>query len=316
MAARIGNPPVSIVIVTWNRRDDVLESVRSIYEQDYPDFEVIVVDNASTDGTADALREAYPAVRVIELERNAGASGGRNHGIEAASGEIIFTLDSDASLEKDTLEKVVRKMQEEPDVGVLSCKFLNSHTGRLDPYTWHFTEGAKALQDTEFSSYSFCAAGGAIRREVIERVGGFSEMMFIYREEDDLSLRVWDAGYRVIYFPEAVVYHRASPRQRANRGRKGYLDLRNSLYVYFMHYPWWMMAFFVPLKITSSVVKGIKGGYVSESFRALLDFIKHLPSLHGQRRPIDNKTARLYLELQREHGPLSWNLASWLKHKA
>ena len=127
MAFRVENPLVSIIIVTWNRKDDVLESVRSVYVQDYPEFEVIVVDNASTDGTAEALREAYPQVRVIELGQNVGASGGRNYGIEVAGGEIIFTLDSDASLQKDTLERVVRKLKEEPDVGILSCKFINSN---------------------------------------------------------------------------------------------------------------------------------------------------------------------------------------------
>ena len=107
------NPLVSVVIVTWNRREDVLETVQSVHNQTYPNYEVVVVDNGSTDGTVEALSEADPEVKLVALSENRGASVGRNAGFEAAEGDIVFLLDSDASLSKDTLTKVVSRLQSE-----------------------------------------------------------------------------------------------------------------------------------------------------------------------------------------------------------
>ena len=120
-------------------------------DQAYRNCEVIVVDNGSTDGTADALRQAYPAVTVVALDRNTGATAGRNAGIAVAKGEIIFILDSDASLGRETLGRIVEKFAAEPALGVVACKILNASTGRLDPNTWIYTERDKADQDLDFS---------------------------------------------------------------------------------------------------------------------------------------------------------------------
>ena len=96
-------PLVSVLIITWNRRDDVLAAVGSVCDQAYRNYEVIVVDNGSTDGTADALQQAYPAVTVVHLDRNTGVAEGRNAGITVAKGEIVFILDSDASLDREKI---------------------------------------------------------------------------------------------------------------------------------------------------------------------------------------------------------------------
>lgn len=304
---------VSVVIVTWNRKADVMAAVQSIYDQAYEHVEIIVVDNGSTDGTAEALRRAYPGVRLIGLGQNLGAAAGRSAGLDATRGDVIFTLDSDAILAHDTLTRVVAKLQEEPEVGIITCKIVNTFTGELD--AWIFTEKDKADQDRTFLSYSFCSAGSAIRKEVIDRVGAFWDMLFIYCEEDDLSLRVWDAGYKILYLPEALVYHRASPEKRVTHAKREYFDLRNSLYIYLVRYPWWLLLLFAPLQVGISLVKGIRRGCVRLILLALLDVVRQGPGLWRQRRPISNRTARYYLRLQREHGPLRWDLVSWLKYK-
>jgi GT2 family glycosyltransferase len=304
---------VSVVIVTWNRKTDLLDAIKSVYDQAHQCFEVIVVDNASTDGTAEMLSRSYPEVRLITLKHNTGASAGRSVGIAAAKGDFIFMLDSDASLAHDTLTKIVSKFQAEMDVGVIACKIINAFSGALD--SWIFTEKNKVDQDREFLSYSFCSAGAAIRREAVEQAGVFWDKLFIYGEEDDLSLRVWDAGYKILYWPQAVIYHRESPQKRVTYGRREYFDLRNSLYIYFVRYPWWMFALFAPLQVAISLFKAFKGGYTGDVLPALSEVSRELPSLLRERRPISNRTARRYLSLQRQHGPLSWDLASWLKHK-
>ena len=305
---------ISLVIVTWNRCEDVLEAVRSAHAQPYEHIEIVVVDNGSTDGTAQALRKAYPDVRLVSLGRNLGAAGGRNPGIAAARGEVVFLLDSDASLSENALGDVARKFQAEADLGIIPCKIVNAHTGEIDG--WIYTERDKLDQDREFPSYSFCSAGCAIRREVFQRVGVFWERLFIYREEDDLALRAWNAGFRVIYWPEAVVYHRSSPEQRVNEGRRQYFDLRNSLYIYLVRYPWWMLACFVPLKAGTGLLQGTRKHCLRHALRALRDATAAIPSLLQERRPISSATARSYLRLQREHGPLHWDIKSGLAYKA
>ena len=100
-------PLVSVVIVTWNRRMDVLMAVQSVYTQPYPNVEVIVVDNGSSDGTVEALAAAYPAATVIAMKRNLGVAAGRNPGIAVARGEFVVILDSDAILDRDALARVV-----------------------------------------------------------------------------------------------------------------------------------------------------------------------------------------------------------------
>jgi len=309
-------PLVSIVIVTWNRKEEVLETVQSIYDQAYQNYEIIVVDNGSTDGTVETLRQAYPAVRLIVLDRNMGVSAGRNPGLAAAQGEIIFILDSDASLGHSTLPQIARKFQAEPGVGIIGCKVLNAYTKELDRIGgWIYTEKDKADQDLEFLSYSFSSCGCAIRRKVIDKVGLLWDLLFFRRAEDDFSLRAWDAGYKVLYWPEAIVYHRASPQGRLTRSEREYFELRSSLCIYLVRYPWWMLAFFVPLKIGTSLVKGVRKGCLRQMLRALLVVIRQLPSLWKQRQPISNETACLCLKLQREHGSLRWDLVSWFKYK-
>lgn len=309
-------PLVSVVIVTWNRQEDILKTVQSVYDQSYRNVEIIVVDNASTDDSVEALSQAYPDANIIRLDRNMGPTGGRNAGVVASQGDIIFILDSDASVERDTLTKVVRKFQADQNLGVIACKVVNYYTKQFDSVAgWIFSEKDKIDQDKEFLSWSFSECGCAIRKSAFNKAGLFWDFLFFGREGEDLAVRIWDAGYRILYSPEALVYHRVSSSERVKGGNRLYYDLRNSLYVYLVRYPWWMAAGFVSLKVALSLVKGLRGGCSSTVLRAFLDVIRHFPFLLKERKPISNKTAIHYIKLQREHGPLRWDLVSWLKCK-
>lgn len=309
-------PLVTVLIVTWNRKEDTLETIRSVREQSYQNLEIIVVDNGSTDRTAEAIRQACPEVRLVALDRNMGAASGRNAGIAVANGDIIFCLDSDASPGSETLRNIVRRFQPDPKLGVINSKIVNAYTQEID-YTagWAYTERDKADQDSEFLSFSFSEGGCAIRKEVFERVGLFWDFLFFGGEGLDYSARVWDAGYKIIYYPEAIVYHRVSPQMRTAGARRDCLSLTETLYVYLVRYPWWMLFIFGPLKIAAVFVRATRHGYLRQMLTALLDVVMELPSLWKQRRPISNRTARYSFGLQREHGPLAWDLGSWLKYK-
>ena len=310
-------PLVSVLIVTWNRKKDVLETVESVYEQAYRKFEIIVVDNGSDDGTIAALRLSQPDVKVVALDRNIGISAGRNAGIRIARGEIIFCLDSDASLHHDALTNLVHRFQADLDIGVINSKIVNAYTKELDGGPgWAYSEEQKANQDVEFLSWSFSEGGAAIRKRVFDQVGLFWELLFFGCEGQELSLRVWDAGYKVLYYPESIVYHRASSQQRVAGKDRDSLFFKNNLYIYIARYPFWLLILIGPLKIGAVMLRGLRRGYLLEVLKTLSEVVRAIPLLLKHRRPIRNQTAFLYLKLQRQQGPLSWGLSSWLKHKA
>lgn len=309
-------PLVTILIVTWNRRDDVLETVQSIYAQSYRNFEVIVVDNGSIDKTVETLAQTYPQVRTVSLEKNMGVSIGRNEGIALAGGEIIFLLDSDGSLEQDTLHIIVSKLKNDTTIGAINCKIVNASTRKLDGGPgWVYSSKMVALQDQEFISYSFSEGGAAIRKLVLDKVGMFWDFLFFGCEGQELSLRILDAGYSILYFPAAIVYHRASPHARVNEKERDSYNLLNSLSIYLVRFPWWLFALLTPIKIFAKLFKGIRRGYLRSVLSALRSFIRHIPYLLKQRSPIRNITARAYLKMLREQGPLSWDFFTWLREK-
>jgi GT2 family glycosyltransferase len=264
----------------------------------------------------DALRQAYPDVKIVPLERNMGVSVGRNAGIAIAQGEIIFCLDSDASPGTHTLNNLVRKFQAEPRVGVINSKIINVYTKTLDGGPgWVYSSKQKAQQYKEFLSFSFSEGGAAIRKEVFDRVGLFWDFLFFGCEGQEFSLRVWDAGYKILYYPEAIVYHRSSPNERLSEKDRDCNMMMNSLCIYFVRYPWWMFLLLAPLKFGAALFRGTRRGYLLQVLGTFLHFTQQLPYLLKHRSPVRNDTARYYLKLLREQGTLSWDLSTWLKHK-
>lgn len=309
------SPLISVLIVTWNRREDVLETIRSVYEQTYENIEIVVVDNGSVDGTIIALRQAYPAVRIVELDQNIGISAGRNAGIVTAKGDIILCLDSDASPAVDTLTNIVRKFQSKPEIGVINSKIVDADTMKIGKAGWIYSENDKVDQDSEFLSYSFSEGGAAIRRDVFDKVGLFWERLFFGSEGMDFSLRVLDAGYKILYYPAALFYHRTSHQSRIRGGERERLVFINTLNIYLVRFPWWMFLIFTPAKIGATFFRSFRRGYSKQIFLGLKIFLTQVPSVLKERKSINNKTALNYLKLQSEHGSLSWSLSSWLKHK-
>ena len=309
-------PLVSIVIVTWNRRDDLLETIQSIYDQPYQPFEIVVADNGSTDGTVEAVRQRYPAVKWVLIGRNLGVSGGRNAGVTAASGSILFFLDSDASLPPQTLETVVRVFNERAEIGVVACRVLNAHTGELDPFGGKiFAERDAGIHERAFLSYAFSECGCAFRTSVFNAVDGFWNELRFGREGEEMALRVWGAGQQILYYPDAFVWHRASPNKRIDGAQRAAADLRSALTIYIVRYPLGMLLYVLPLKIASSLFKGLRKRQFSAMLAAISGVGRQLPTLLRQRTPMAAVAAQHYFALQRDHGPLSWNLQSWLRHK-
>jgi GT2 family glycosyltransferase len=225
---------VSIIIVNWNRLDDVLLSLHYLRDQKVIRTEVVVVDNGSTDGSAERLSQ-LEGIRLIRLATNVGPAEARNHGIAIASGKYILFLDSDAILSKSGLAKLVARMESDPTIGIIGCRIVNITTRKTD--TWIHAMPPSSHEFLEFDTYSFSAAGAIARTQAVRAAGLFWDELFIYNEEVDLSIRMLKSGYRILYSPISRVYHRVAPDGRIAPGAYWRLQIRNWIWIFYRHYP-------------------------------------------------------------------------------
>lgn len=210
-----GDPKVSIVIPTYNRKNDVLECLKSVCELSYPNYEIIVVDNNSNDGTSEAIKKLYPNVKLIKTDENLGVTGGRNLGGKNSSGEYILFLDHDTIIDKNALSELVSVLQKYPGVGacgpIIYSYFdpdkiwsagtsINTLTGMV-----YFSE--KKSYD-KIMEVQVLPTAFLVRKEVIEKIGWFDDIYFAVYEDADLCFKIREIGYKVVCVPEAKVWHK------------------------------------------------------------------------------------------------------------
>jgi GT2 family glycosyltransferase len=245
---------VAVVVLTWNGREDTLACLRSLARVAAPPQRVIVVDNASTDGTAAAVASEFPDVELLRLDENRGYAGGMNAGLEralATTADHVLVLNNDVEVDPGFLSALVAEAGRRPDAGVLCPLVLFADApdlvwyggARFDPtrgYNGRITgyrqpsERFVTVQETDR------AAGTAmlIPRPALERVGMFDESLFAYSEDTDWSLRARALGYRLLVVPASRVWHKVSPASGGeNAPATLYYGLRNTLAVCERHAP-------------------------------------------------------------------------------
>lgn len=230
------SPEVSVIILTMNRMNCLRSCLESVYRQRFSDMEVIVVDNASTDGTGDLVRREFPDARYVRLEENAGAPGGRNHGIRRARGKICVFIDDDAVFAgSGALEQAVACFRSDERLGLLAFRVLSPHDG-LEEYK-SIPRADKKRIDQDYECSYFCGAGFACRRRVFDEIGMFWEPLFFIGEELDLSYRLLDAGYRIRRAGAISVVHYETAQARVP-GKWIYYAARNRFFVALRSLPW------------------------------------------------------------------------------
>ena len=241
---------VSVVIVSYNARGHLMRCLASL--ANLP-CEVIVVDNASTDGSAEEVRGRFPDVKLLELERNAGFGAANNVGIGVAERRYILLLNSDAWPVGDAIEKLVRFSASRPSIGAVGPRLLNvdgtlQRSVRGYPTRWRLateyfflrwfaprTKLLNAFYAASFDHRSHRAAeflvGAALllRSEALEEVGGFDPEFFMYNEEVDLCYRLTRAGWGVEFYPEAEFVHVGGGSTHANAEQMYREQLRSHL---------------------------------------------------------------------------------------
>jgi GT2 family glycosyltransferase len=240
-------PLVSVIIPNWNGAHHLPACLDSLAGQRYPHFEVIVVDNGSTDGSLSCLMREYGWVRVLPLGENRGFAPACNLGMRAARGEIVVLLNNDTATDPGWLEAVVDTFARHPEAGAVASKMLlyddrsRLHTAgdfyRLDGTpgnrgAWQRDEGQF---DVETPVFSACGGSAAYRRSMLDDVGLLDEAFFFSCEDVDLGWRAQLAGWPCMYTPRAVVYHKVS----ATGGgvTNSYYDGRNFIYLIVKNFP-------------------------------------------------------------------------------
>jgi len=241
-------PLISIIIPNWNGLHHLESCLSSLRVQTFTDFEVILVDNNSSDGSQQYVLDEYPEVRLVELESNLGFTGGCNAGLEVAIGEYIVLLNNDTETERSWLSWLVNTFDKDERIGIVASKIMlfdrrdHIHSAG-DSYSFDgIPENRGVWQkdvgqyDQEIEVFSACGAAAAYRRSMIDEIGFLDDDFYFSCEDVDLGWRAHLSGWRVAYAPKAVVYHKLKATGGSVTG--SYYDGRNFLYLIWKNYPW------------------------------------------------------------------------------
>lgn len=244
---------LSIVIVSWNTRDLLLAAVASIFREVRGiSFEVIVADNASTDGSADAVEADFPEVKVVRLPRNVGFAGGNTAGLREAKGRYAALLNADTIVQAGALERLVAYMDGDPGAGVCAPQLLNPD-GSKQNSIHNFPTLAGEILNVSLLRILFPgrypskrraytapieveAVLGAclvVRREAIEQVGPMDDGYFFFMEETDWCARMREAGWKVVHVPDARVTHLSGGSSKKKLPLETRIEYLRSLYRFF-----------------------------------------------------------------------------------
>jgi len=217
-------PLVSIISVNYNQPDVTADMVESLMKITYPKVEIIVVDNGSTVGNLAETLQQFPSVQLIRSNENLGFAGGNNLGIRQAKGEYIFLLNNDSVVDPGFLEPLVQKCLNDPKIGVISPKIYFYHSPGILQYTgvseistfttrsvgWGSSKKDEGQFEKDTETFFGHGAAMMIPRKVIEKVGMMAEVFFLYYEEMDWCKRIRNAGYKIYYVHNSVVFHKES----------------------------------------------------------------------------------------------------------
>ena len=276
----------SIIIVNYNGKEHISGCLESVLSQTYPDLEIIVVDNSSDDGSVRTLGE-YKDIKLLLNETNLGFAKACNQGTEISKGGYIVYLNFDTVVEADWLEKLIEAAK---GAGVGACMskllvlgvdppMINSSGGMTHYLGLSWSGDYKKADDGAFSKIKEVAfASGAamlVKREVIEKVGAFDEDYYMYLEDTDLSWRIRLAGYKVIFVPESIVWH----KYEFSKGKQKFFYLeRNRLAMMSTNLERRTKALLIPPAILFEIAMisaSIVGGWGGLKMKSYMDIIKN-----------------------------------------
>jgi len=249
---------VSVIVVNWNGRHHLELCLPALLAQTYPNFEIIVVDNGSTDESVAFVQAYFPRVRVISLTQNLGFASGNNIGIRASSADYVATVNNDTKVDPNWLTALVETAESNSNVGMCAAKLLfwdrpeliNSAGICLDRagIAWDRLGGQPdgKPQPTPVPIFGASAGAALYRRAMLDQIGLFDEDFFAYLEDVDLAWRARLAGWDCVYVDTAVILHHHSATAIEGSPFKNRLLGRNKIWTILKNYPWPLLLLYLP----------------------------------------------------------------------
>ena len=277
-------PAVSIIIVNWNGMAHLPACLDSLAAQSFRDFEVVLVDNGSLDGSVAMVRKHYPWVKVVPLKENTGFAFGNNRGLEHCGGAYIVTLNNDTLVEADWLQHLAAAADAYPRAGMVGCRICShAEPDRIDSIGMGVCRDGmsrgrfrnrrwSSLNLREVEEILFPSACAALyKREMLDETGFFDDDFFAYAEDSDLGLRGRLAGWDAVLATKAVVYHKYSQTSGSLSPFKVYLVERNHYWVVLKTFPVGLLLTLPWFTVARYCVQAyfvLKGGGTGGEFRS------------------------------------------------
>ena len=280
--------PISIVVLTYQRRDSILALLAQLTTVQDDTLDVIVVDNGSDDGTADAIAAKHPGVTLITLPTNRGV-GARNEGLSRANGDIIVTLDDDMlGLDDSDLKRLREIFASRPRLGALNFKITWPRSDIVRDWVHH-----RPLTDANgtFDTYEITEGAVAYRAAALRDTGPYREDFFISHEGIELAYRLLGNGWDVAYDGTVAIEHHHAAGGRAN-WRRYYYDTRNLFWVAVLHQPARYAVGYLGRGLSAMAFYALRDGFMGTWFEAVRDGLRGLSALKRERH-VWNKRTRM-----------------------
>lgn len=242
-------PEVSVIIPNWNGKSLIKNCLDSLKKQSYKNFEILVIDNGSTDGSVEFIKKSYPDVNLIELKENTGFAPAVNLGIKICTGLYMVLINNDTIVDKDCLRFLVKSAKKDKDIGMVAAKILQMDNPKLIDSAGDYIDavghannigyGEKDGKNFDKGQNVFLVSGGGclIKREVFEKVGFFDPDYFAYMEDVDFSFRAQFKGFKGWLQPKAVIYHKHKATSKKFPAFTEYLQYRNMTMTILKNFP-------------------------------------------------------------------------------
>jgi GT2 family glycosyltransferase len=244
-------PRVSIIILNWNGWKDTIECTVSVLKINYPSYEIVIVDNGSTDESIQRISERFPDIKLIKLKENLFYAGGNNVGICYAlesGAKYTMLLNNDTTVHPDFLNPLVEAMENDPSIGAVggTLFYYNSQNKIQNTGQYINFKSGNVLTigdgETDINQFSkkrdvdyICGAAIMLRSEVVRKIGGLDENFMLYSEESDWCLRAKKIGYKSIFVPNSKVFHKGCISAKLIKPMSIYLLTRNKIWLIRRH---------------------------------------------------------------------------------
>lgn len=312
------HPSVAIVILNWNGKSFLQQFLPSVLATTWPNYRVVVADNASTDDSVNFLRQNFPSVEIIVLSKNFGFAKGYNEALKQVKSDYYVLLNSDVEVTPGWLEPMVELLEQQVQYAACQPRIRSFHQknffeyaggagGWIDAYGYPFARGRvfntceEDRGQYDSTKPVFWASGAAllIKSSYYHQLEGFDEYLFAHQEEIDLCWRLQLAGYKVFCCPQSVVYHVGGGTLPRGNSRKTFLNFRNNQIILAKNLPWSQKWWKIPFRMMLDQVSALKallggdGGYFMAVIKAHLAFVYWIFLVGKKRFPFHRKKLEL-----------------------